>query len=259
MDFTGEVVDKPQGQFSEERTRPQLIYDIIFGIVAPIFCFWFDPIVFQHWFLPNEGGQGILARYKLLVYLFSAIAICTLGLWLRFGSRSKKQSGIIAGVFLTGALFTSVLSLVLAPLSLAGVFFYGIGLLGFIPFFTSFVYWRNGIRALRQAKANLPRQSFVWSIISGIVLLIAIPTVVDQALSRIASESLQVVLSETTDSRLKEQATTRLNYFEWYINTREIIDAYGTETDKLRKERLTAVYQALTNQEIEEQIAIIND
>jgi hypothetical protein len=258
MDFIDEGVDKPQGQFSQERTRLQLIYDIIFGIVAPIFCFWFDPIIFQDW-LSSKGGQGILARYKLLVYLFSAIAICTLGLWLHFGTRSKKQSGIIAGVFLTGALFTFVLSLVLAPLSLAGVFFNDIGLLGFIPFFTSFVYWRNGIRALRQAKASLPRQSFVWSIISGIVFLIAIPTVVDYALSRIASDSLQVVLSETTDSRLKEQATTRLNYLEWYVDKREIIDAYDTETDKLRKERLAAVYQALTNQEIEEQIAIIND
>src|SRR5689334_17758609 len=132
MDRTDEVVENPQETqekpFSAERTRPQLIYDIVFGIIAPIFCFWFDPIVFQDWLFSSGGGQGILARYKLLIYLFSAIAICTLGLWLRFETQIKKQSGLIAGVFFTGALFTSVLSLVLAPFSVAGTFVYGIGI-----------------------------------------------------------------------------------------------------------------------------------
>jgi hypothetical protein len=263
MDSNDEVVENPQETqekpFSAERTRPQLIYDIVFGIIAPIFCFWFDPIVFQDWLFSSGGGQGILARYKLLVYLFSAIAICTLGLWLRFETQLKKQSGMIAGVFFTGALFTSVLSLVLAPFSVAGIFVYGIGILGFIPFFTSYVYWRNGFRALKQAKASLSRQKRVWSIISGIVLLIAIPSGVDTALFRLASESLRVALSGTADAVLKEKATARLKYLKWYIDANEIVDAYQTETDSIRKDKLAAIYQSLRNQDIGERIAFRND
>jgi hypothetical protein len=263
MDNTDAVAEVPQEfqekSFPKERTHPQLIYDIVFGVIAPIFCFWFDPIVFQDWFLSPGGGQGILARYKLLVYLFSAIAICTLGLWLCFETRTKKQSGLIAGVFFTGAVFTSVLSVVLAPFSLAGIAFYGIGLLGFIPFFTSYVYWRNSIRALKQAKASLTRQVLIWTMISGIVLLITIPVVVDIALSRIASKSLQIVLSETADSTLKEKAMMRLSYVGWYIDTNEIVNDYQTETDPIRKDKLAAIYQSLRNQDIGERIAILKD
>jgi hypothetical protein len=40
-------------QFLPSRTNGQLIFDMSFGVVAPIACFIFDPIVFQSGQLPG--------------------------------------------------------------------------------------------------------------------------------------------------------------------------------------------------------------
>lgn len=95
-----EEIEKPQqgfwkGQFSVEPIRPQIVYDVLFGIIAPILCFWFDPIVFQDSTAPNEG---LLGRYKLIVYFFSTIAIGALFLWLFYGNRWQSYAGFLSGI-----------------------------------------------------------------------------------------------------------------------------------------------------------------
>src|SRR5262245_23791254 len=137
-------------QFSDKATSHQSAFDILFGIVAPILCFVFDPIVFKNSFnlLPFEEG---LSRFALFVYLFSALAIITLALWLILAGRSSSLNAIIAGVLLAGAACSLVIGILILPLSLLGLFFMFIGIFGFIPFFTAFVYLRNGVRAVRAA------------------------------------------------------------------------------------------------------------
>ena len=38
-------------QFAPSLTRPQVVFDITFGVIGPILCFGFDPLVFR-------GGLG---------------------------------------------------------------------------------------------------------------------------------------------------------------------------------------------------------
>jgi hypothetical protein len=63
-------------QFSNEVTSAQSGFDLIVGIMAPVLCFIFDPVVFNNR-LGVIGFNPDLSRFKLLVYLFSGLSILT--------------------------------------------------------------------------------------------------------------------------------------------------------------------------------------
>lgn len=57
-------------QFPPEATSSQLAFDVLFGVVGPVLCFIFDPIVFRS---GGVWGKPLLADYQLVAYLFSAL------------------------------------------------------------------------------------------------------------------------------------------------------------------------------------------
>ncbi len=154
-------------QFSSSRTIPQLVYDVIFGIVLPILCFKFDPIVFSG----RGAGTDIvpIAQFRSFVYLFSALSIVTLVVWLLTYRALKSAGGIIAGVLLSGAVCSLLIGVLILPLSIIGLMFI-IGALGFTPFFTAFVYLRNGVRAMKSAGFYISYSKLVSSLLSGAFL-----------------------------------------------------------------------------------------
>jgi hypothetical protein len=86
--------------------------------------------------------------------------------------------GLIAGIFFVGSGVAVIIGIVLLPMSLLGLLVC-LGVLGFIPFLTAYVYFRNGLRALSRAKEQNPSQSMprlVTSILTGVLLILCIPT-----------------------------------------------------------------------------------
>jgi hypothetical protein len=74
-------------QFQTEATYKQKRFDIIFGVVLPVMCFFFDPVVFK-WWLP--GGNGaLLGTYKPFAYILSYAAIMGLLGFLLMGKKLK--------------------------------------------------------------------------------------------------------------------------------------------------------------------------
>src|SRR5688500_17666560 len=126
-------------QFDESPTGGQLKFDIAFGVVLPILCFLFDPFVFRDF----DGGAGAFEMYQSFTYALSALEMATLGVWLLARGRLGEWAAAAGGVMLAGALFCFAVGLMLLPFSLLGLLFI-IGALGFTPFFTGFVYLRNG-------------------------------------------------------------------------------------------------------------------
>ena len=61
-------------QFLGPATTPQIIFDVVFGIVGPVLCFVFDPVVFRGDFL----SEPLYADYQLFAYLVSSIEISVL-------------------------------------------------------------------------------------------------------------------------------------------------------------------------------------
>src|ERR1700749_3867876 len=66
-------------QFDDVPTRTQLHFDVAFGLVVPVLCFIFDPVVFRGGFL-REGGA--FQSFRLFAYAASALEIATLACWL---------------------------------------------------------------------------------------------------------------------------------------------------------------------------------
>ncbi len=160
---------------SHNETRLQRIADIIFGIIAPILCIYFDPIVFRG---ANSCANGDLYLNKQATFAYTAIGlgIFALIVWLSVESSAKKISAFFAGIFFIGFIFSTLLGLRILPFSLLGLIVC-FGVIGFIPFLTALVYWRNGIKAFRWAQKS---KSYHWSIkvalaILGIVIVLGIP------------------------------------------------------------------------------------
>ena len=73
-------------QFMPSTTHAQVVFDVLFGIVAPVLCFVFDPIVFQSGF-----GPALFPELGPFVYMVSAIEISVLILFVRWGRRLSPR------------------------------------------------------------------------------------------------------------------------------------------------------------------------
>ena len=96
VESPGEKVGFWRRQFEATVTRPQIIFDIVFGVIAPILCFVFDPLVFRNGF----GGPALLSDYRNFVYLFSGLQIDLLCFWLLTGSGPQVWNKLIGGMFI---------------------------------------------------------------------------------------------------------------------------------------------------------------
>src|SRR5437762_7574420 len=147
-------------QFRVEPTRRQRQYDWFFGVVMPAVCIFFDPIVFKFW---GEPDGGILGAYRPFAYAGSFVSIILMITWLLWREKLSGFSALLAGVFFAASAISLIIGVVLLPFSLIGIVFYLIGLLGFTPLFTSVIFLRNGVRALRAANIGLERRTLVYA------------------------------------------------------------------------------------------------
>ena len=131
-------------QFDDAPTPTQRRFDVLFGVVMPVLCFVFDPIVFKS---EIAGDGGLFQQYQFYAYTISAlemVALCTL---LFAAGRARSRPAALAGMLLAGAAFSLAVGMAILPFSVVGILFFFVGLLGFVPFLTAFVYLRNGWRA----------------------------------------------------------------------------------------------------------------
>jgi signal transduction histidine kinase len=179
------------------------------------------------------------------------LEIATLALWLLLGTHLKLLAGFIGGILLSGALFSFVIGIFLLPLSILGLILI-VGILGFTPFFTCFVFLRNGVRALGQANEKIS----VTSLVMGMSLVIAVQGGIQWA--QIISESSQSVTR--TDDILSTQQAKR-QFKSWctdnYLN--KIVLIYAKETDPSRKKVIAKLYQDITGENIEERLWNLSD
>lgn len=161
--------DEPQGfwkrQFQQEPTSKQNVFDWAYGVIIPLICVAADPIVFT--------SQGLMGTYRPFAYLLSSASILAMAAWLLWGQRLAWLTAPLAGFFIAGSGVSLVVGALLFPYSLLGLLFL-IGFLGFTPLFSSVVFLRNGIRALRTSSLFLePRvvwQSAVLAAMFGLVI-----------------------------------------------------------------------------------------
>lgn len=241
-------------QLKQDATRRQKIFDAFVGIVLPVLCLYFDPLVFRE----GIAGEPLLGRYRFFAYAVVAIEIAVLALWLAWGERIKEWGGMLGGAMLAGALFSFVVGVAILPFSVIGLMFL-IGVLGFSPFLCAFVYLRNAMRALKISSSYLGASRRAAALALGAAVSIGAPAYAHLRIERAVTRALPELMSGD-DARMAT-AARNLRFASWLGATDfdALVRAYEGETDTVRKERLARAYRTLTGHEIDARLDVLND
>lgn len=236
-------------QFQKESTLAQSIFDLVFGLFLPIFCFFYDPIVFK-----GGGMNGaLLSGFKPFAYLLCYVSLTSLVLWLTCGEKLKKFNVILAGVLFTSGLVSLVVGLILLPFSLIGLLLL-IGALGFTPLFTAFVYLRNGVRAFNESSQYFERVFLTRSIAVIALTVLAIPALFNLKLNRAIDNMIA-----HADSRNVYDATFRVSPIWYLVDTNRIVDGYIAQNSEEKKKVLEMAYQLIDGGDIKLAARRFND
>ena len=241
-------------QFAVETTSYQRTFDLFFGIAAPILCFFADPIVFKGGF---GVGEVVLGRYQLFAYLISGIAMTLLVIWLLLEEQLEAYASLIGGVFVAGALFSTAVGLIILPFSLLGLLFI-IGLAGFTPFLTAFVYLRNGVKALRRSSHRRASLKAAGALLA-VSISIGLPAAVSYQVDLMVSQSVDALLNG--DAVHAEAAINRLRWLPYVPDSAldSVVFAYRREQDGKRKQILKDYYYEATGRDIDFRLRVLDD
>jgi hypothetical protein len=239
-----------------EATRAQIVFDIAVGLVLPVICLVFDPIVFRSGFI---SGRPLAGQFQLFAYGFIAVEIIALAVWLSIGSRAAEWCGVLAGIMFAGALFSFVIGVCLLPFSLFGLLLVLMGALGFTPFLTAFIYLRNARRALKAARTQMPRTGLFVTLLFGATLAAGAPAFAHWRIGNLIQHSLMDVLDG--DDARADAAARRLRPIRWLAagELDQMVWSYGKATDPQRRERLARSYRQITGDDIETRLSHLYD
>lgn len=160
-------------QFSDNQTRQQRKFDWAYGVGLPVFCVAADPIVFRS----SIGLEDpVLAGYKTFAYVLSFASIMVMTAWLLWGDRLGTLRSYFAGLFLVASAVSLTVGIALFPLSLIGSVVV-IGLLGFTPLLSSFVFFRNAVLALDGAVDDYSKHEVFRATLLGALYAFVVPLV----------------------------------------------------------------------------------
>lgn len=240
-------------QFASQGTKRQLGFDVVFGIVSPIVCFIADPIVF------TGIMGGIFSPFQFYVYTTSAISIVALVVWLCLREHLGSYGPVLGGVFTAGAALSGVIGVIILPFSLAGIFLYFVGLAGFTPFLTAFVYLRNALRAFAATEGSRSRELKRVVTIVAAVATFGLPAVLNHQVTATVTTSVdQLIHGDANEAR---QAAERLQWIPILpqASLDPVVRAYASESDAQKKAVLKKYYQDATGGDIERRLMILND
>ena len=152
----------------ENARLKRFIVDLLGGAVFPVLCILYDPFVFRG--LGSLGG----AYGQALAYVAIASQIMVLLCWLVASPWCGRLSAVFAGALFVGAMVAVCIGVPLLLFSVIGLLVL-IGLLGFVPFLTAYVFFRNSLYAWRQAGACSGSSARAILFVLGVVLATAAP------------------------------------------------------------------------------------
>ncbi len=240
-------------QFMPPTSGAQRAFDVLFGVVAPVLCFFFDPIVFK-----ADFTEGLFSSYQAYAYMVSGVEMLLLLTWLIWGKQLRPRTGLVGGILMAGALFSAVIGVLILPFSLLGLVL-GIGILGFIPFLTALVYYHNGRQALQSARDNFPDRSWVRTVALASLLVLSAPAAVNLIASRFVSASMNDVIYGNPQSA--DLAVDQIKFLRFLARPEvdQLVSAYLAETKQSRKSELKQRYSRLTGEDLEERLRILAD
>jgi hypothetical protein len=230
-------------QFQKESTEPQRRFDWLFGVVLPVVCFAFDPVVFKTVF----REPALLGAFKPFAYVLSFVSVMAMAAWLIWGAKLKWLSAFLVGLFAVGGLISLAVGIVLSPFSLIGLIFL-IGILGFTPLFTSIVFLRNAVRAFHAAKPFFEKGVLINSFMLSAVLSFALPTVLNMQIEKALGEM------RDGDARAVRARARNLKYVAPLVDFERLDRESSSENnvnDEEKRAAMLKAYRDLTGKSME--------
>lgn len=213
----------------------------IVGAVIPLAFLFADPIVFRSRdeFLSEGTIFGDLRAFGYTAALLAA----TLLIRVLVSSRARTYE---AGMLYAAAVVAAALGVVILPLSVIGMFLFGIGLLGLSPFFASWVYFRNAAR-VHAAATSRP-----WSrgAALGAVAFVSIAVAAQMGTNAAVSWAIR-----QGDSRIAAQV---LSIAPVIYDPETLVRQYESATLQ-EKQQLALAYRRMTGELIEKPVAQVAD
>jgi hypothetical protein len=242
-------------QFAQETTPNQIAFDLIFGAIGPVLCFVFDPIVFRG----SLSGRPLFADGQVFVYFLSGMEITTLCLWLLCGAAFPTWNNFVGAVLLIGGFFGISVGLLLFPFSVVGLMI-GVGLFGFTPFMTAFVYLRNGFRAWNSESEETPGAVRVSALFLSLLLMISVPALASAGVRAFAKHTVdEVIMGDPQHAIAASRGLGPLKYLVVGSQLDRIVQAYAVETSPSRKETLKSCYREITGEDIDVRLGVVQD
>jgi hypothetical protein len=224
-------------QFAPEVTAQQIVFDVVFGILLPIGCLILDPFVFR-------SPDGQLTLLAPAAYLTSGVSFFHLIVWLV----ARRPASYMCGALGASALLSFLTGLVLLPYSTWGLMIL-IGLLGFTPFVTSFVFLRNCARARERGRAQLGSRRHLGVAVAAFAVVLALPWAAYATFVHQVSGAIEAALS--SDPRAASRAQVALRRLGKLDGTNGFVTVYEREGNPERQRRLAELYRAVYGVRIE--------
>lgn len=225
-------------QIGERATRGQVVFDTLFGVVAPVLLLVLD----RMWDPLGESGVVIGRVYALPAAVGGSVLLLA---WLRFGKRAHWLQAVLAGCFAAAAAVSCGVGLLLLPMTIIGLFVV-IGVLGFVPFLSAFVFARNALRARSRALSSLPSAP-AWglAIVTGLLVL-ATDAAQGMVAKGIAWHHQGVLLGEEPGDAAGSLGRLRLLRKFPGVPLIRLERAYASSADDEELKRIDALYEELT-------------
>ncbi len=265
--------------------RPkQIVFDVVVGILLPLFILIIDPIVFKTgWMLDDSWWYGaILGRIR--VFAYTLIGVGFISLLLSLFMQEKLPLPIKAaffGFFVLGANIALAIGffllLMTVPMVMAILFsirdlvtpspedhaiFYVI-LAAFFSGLTmipiAFVYARNSLRAIILALRDLKWHQLFLSMLIGVILILLIPTLAQLGTEVYVDVLMARLISGTGEIDMQAVQAMKLAFWCERWCYRDFFDAYQTAEKPEDRARLTEVYFRLTGGDLSEDTMLFED
>ncbi len=226
-------------------TQKRRIFDIVFGIIFPLICFYVEWQGINIMFAPTR-----IIPWPLRTPLYLTVLICSAALVIHHTTRPSWRwvnTMFIGPSFLVGGFLALGMGVILAPMTMVGLIMI-IGILGFVPFFTMFAYWRGFIYLVKNTQ---PDYSFtlLLMLICACLLILFIVGAGMYANHLVAYYEDMVLSDRAYNFRTGLDGLKKYKLFTWNDYSRILME-YG-RCDAEKKKRLTQAYHELTEEDIE--------
>jgi hypothetical protein len=231
-------------QLAVGATRWQLIFDFCVGVLVPVVGVLRDPVVFH-----ASHNRAVLGEYRVAGQIATGIGILSLTGWIAF----RRPAALFVGLLGPAAVFAVVLGLLLLPVTLARLMALT-DFTGLVPFLVALVFFRNGYRALAQARSRGRRTSLLARAVLSFFVSCAAPWTGQVFVNRQIADAEPLILSINPADVSRGVAVLRS--LRGLYDADRIILEYQSESIPVFRYRMARAYQKITDEDIEWRIIL---